>query len=45
MINKLKLNSEQIFTEKAQALKEKEALEAHSQSIETVISQACKLVP
>lgn len=45
MISEFKLNNENVFTEKAQVLKEKEELQAQSQSLETAIKQACKTIP
>jgi len=44
-IIEFKVNSEQMFMEKAKDLKEKEELKAQSQGLETTITQMCNSVP
>lgn len=44
-VSEFKVNNQQLFIEKTQDLKEKEALQAHSSHMESVVVEACKLVP
>lgn len=45
MISEVKTNNEQIFAEKAHALKEKEEMATCSQNLEAEITQACNMLP
>lgn len=45
VISEFKVNNEQLFREKTQALKEQEELQTRRQNLVTTIEQACKSVP